>query len=489
LNYTVGRKEYRQEMNALETRLISLQQQIREYKIPVLIVFEGWSASGKGTLIGKLLNPLDPRYFNVYTLDRATQDAVMRPFLWRYFSNLPSVGRIAIYDKSWHRIAQPEGEKKWRLTEKEIDGFYYDVNAFEEQLASDGILVIKLFLHISKEEQRRRFKEILKNPDTKWRVDEDDLKQNEDYHSCLKRFESMILESNTGLSKWSVVEANDKNYATLKIYKVIISKIEEEIARRIAANEPAAILRQNPITAPAVSILSSIDLDKKISKEEYKEKLAHYQNKMSDLGFKLYTKRRSVVMVYEGWDAAGKGGNIKRMTQELDPRGYEVVPSAAPTQDELNHHYLWRFWNKMPKDGHFAIFDRSWYGRVMVERIEGFCTTEEWQRAYKEINDMEKHMVNHGTVIFKFWIHIDKEEQLKRFQLRQTDPLKQYKITDEDWRNREKWDQYEKAVDEMLFRTNTDYAHWKVIESNDKKYARIKTLEYVVKELEKQLGD
>jgi polyphosphate kinase 2 (PPK2 family) len=210
---------------------------------------------------------------------------------------------------------------------------------------------------------------------------------------------------------------------------------------------------------------------------------------MSELGFKLYTKRRSVVMVYEGWDAAGKGGNIKRMTQELDPRGYEVVPVPAPTQDELNHHYLWRFWKKMPKDGHCAIFDRSWYGRVMVERIEGFCTAEEWQRAYKEINDMEKHMVNHGVILFKFWIHIDKEEQLKRFQLRQADPLKQYKITDEDWRNREKWDQYEKAVDEMLWRTNTEYAKWRVIESNDKKYARIKTLEYVVNELERQLGD
>lgn len=487
LSFTVNRKEYKREMIELEKRLNLLQQQIKEYKIPVLIVFEGWSASGKGTLISKVLNPLDPRYFNVYTLDKPTEDSKMRPFLWRYFINLPSKGRISIYDKSWHRIILPEGQKKLNLSMKEKDGFYYDVNSFEEQLTADGILVIKLFLHISKEEQVRRFKELEKSPGTKWRVDENDWLQNRDYDTCLKRFETMILKSNTGLSKWSVVEANDKNYATIKVYDIIINKIEEEIDRRLTATKAVGENKMESVVAPEVSILSSIDLNKKISKEVYKEKLNYYQRKMSELGFKLYTKRRSVVMVYEGWDAAGKGGNIKRMTQELDPRGYEVVPVAAPTLDELNHHYLWRFWNKMPKDGHFGLFDRSWYGRVMVERIEGFCSPEEWQRAYKEINDMEKHMHNHGAIIFKFWIHIDKEEQLRRFQMRQEDPLKQYKITEEDWRNREKWDEYEKAVDEMLFRTNTGYAPWNVIESNDKKYARIKTLEYVVNELGKLL--
>jgi len=487
LSFQTDHKTYKREMEPLEARLTALQQQIKDYKIPVLIVFEGWSASGKGTFISKVLNPLDPRYFNVHTLDKPSESSILRPFLWRYAVSLPSKGRISIYDKSWHRLNLPEGQRKWKLTQKAKDEFFYDVNAFEEQLAVDGILVIKLFLHISRDEQKRRFKELIKTPDTAWRVDEDDWRQNEEYDIYLKRFERMIQESNTGISKWSVIEANDKNYATIKIFKVIINKIEEEMNRRLSVQRVQPEITVKPVEPPEVSILSSVALDKTISKASYKEKLAHYQRKMSELGFKLYTKRRSVVMVYEGWDAAGKGGNIKRMTQELDPRGYEVVPISAPTQDELIHHYLWRFWNKIPKDGHFGIFDRSWYGRVMVERIEGFCTLEEWQRAYKEINDFERHLHNHGVIIFKFWVHIDKDEQLARFEARQQDPLKQYKITEEDWRNREKWDLYEKAVDEMLFRTNTEYAPWLVVESNDKKYARIKTLEAVTAKLERML--
>ncbi len=487
LSFTVDKKQYKKEISELEKRLNYLQQKIKELKIPVLIVFEGWSAAGKGTYISKVLNPLDPRYFNVYTMGKLSEDAVMRPVLWRYFIKLPSKGRISIFDRSWHRIALPESQKRWKLTQKEQSEFFYDVNAFEEQLTSSGTLIIKLFLHISRDEQKKRFDELKKSPETRWRVNEEDLLQNKEYDAYLKYFENMIIQSNTGVSNWSVIEANNKNYATLKIYKVIINKIEEEINRIQGVQTVEQQERLAPVTPPEVSILSSIDLSKTISKDDYNDKLAFYQSKMSQLGFKLYSKRRSVVMVYEGWDASGKGGNIKRMTQELDPRGYEVVPISAPTSDELNHHYLWRFWNKMPKDGHFGIFDRSWYGRVMVERIEGFCSQEEWQRAYKEINDMEKHLSNHGVIIFKFWLHIDKEEQLRRFKMREDNPLKQYKITEEDWRNREKWDEYEKAIDEMLFRTTTEHAPWLIVESNDKKYARIKTIKYVVETLEKLL--
>jgi len=234
-------------------------------------------------------------------------------------------------------------------------------------------------------------------------------------------------------------------------------------------------------------ILSEVQPEKEITQAEYKDRLAYYQKKLSYLGYKLYARRKSVVIVYEGWDAAGKGGNIRRLTQRLDPRGYEVVPVAAPSQEELMRHYLWRFWKSMPKDGHFGIFDRSWYGRVMVERVEGFCSEEEWRRAYAEINEMERHMSNHGAIIFKFWLHIDKDEQLRRFRSRETDPLKQYKITEEDWRNREKWDAYENAVDEMINLTGTSCAPWTVVESNNKKYARIKTLRLVVETLEEKL--
>jgi polyphosphate:AMP phosphotransferase len=343
---------------------------------------------------------------------------------------------------------------------------------------------------MSKSEQKKRFGELLKRPDTECRVDKHDILQNRNYETNLKQFENMIQQSNFAQSEWNIIESDDTNYATIKIYKILINKIEKEINKLNLSNgqNPADVIEPTiKYEPPQVSILSSVDPDKDISQEEYKEKLNYYQKKLSYLGFKLYSKRRPVVIVYEGWDAAGKGGNIRRLAQELDPRGYEVVPVAAPSQEELAHHYLWRFWKSVPKDGHIAIFDRSWYGRVLVERVEGFCTDIEWQRAYREINDMEMHLYNHGTIFFKFWLHIDKDEQLRRFEMRESDVLKQYKITEEDWRNREKWDIYEKAVDEMLFRTSTNYAPWTVVESNNKKYARIKTLKLVVDKLEEEL--
>jgi len=482
LTHMLSKKEYKTEIDKLEIQLSELQRKIIDLKIPVLIVFEGWSASGKGTCISKILYPLDPRYFNVYTMDKTPEEIAMRPFLWNYWIKTPSKGRITIFDKSWHRSALPERQAQRPLSISETNGFYYDVNTFERQLSDDGTLIIKFFLHISKDQQKKRFDELLKNPDTAWRVDKNDILQNKNYETHLEYFDNMIRQSDFDFSKWNIIEAEDIKYATIKIYKSIINKIEEKICRG-DFQSPA----ETNYNSSKVSILNSYNPNQEISQDEYKEKLKYYQNKLSYLEHKLYTKRKPVVIVYEGWDAAGKGGNIRRLTQKLDPRGYEVIPVAAPSQEELAHNYLWRFWKTMPKDGHIAIFDRSWYGRVMVERIEGFCSEIEWRRAYKEINDMELHLFNHGTIIFKFWLHIDKEEQLNRFNLRESNPLKQYKITDEDWRNREKWDAYEKAVDDMLEKTGTDYAPWTVVESNNKKYARIKTLKLVVERLEEEL--
>ena len=495
LTHTTSKKEYKKEIDGLETKLAELQRKIKDLNIPVIIVFEGWSAAGKGTCISKILYPLDPRYFNVYTMDKIPEDVAMRPFLWDYWTKTPEKGRITIFDKSWHRATLTERQAKRPLSMSEETGFYHDLDAFERQLSEDGTLIIKFFLHISKSEQKKRFDELLDCPDTEWRVDKQDLLQNRNYETHMQHFENMIRQSNFTQSEWNIIEADDLKYATIKIYKIIINKIENEINNvgRDAINEQSSFraplnnAETNHEPPQVTSILSSINPDKDISQEEYKEKLNYYQKKISYLGYKLYAKRRPVVIVYEGWDAAGKGGNIRRLTQRLDPRGYEVIPVAAPSHEELAHHYLWRFWKSIPKDGHIAIFDRSWYGRVLVERVEGFCTDIEWQRAYREINDMEMHLHNHGTIIFKFWLHIDKDEQLKRFQMRESDVLKQYKITDEDWRNRDKWELYEKAVDEMLFRTSTSYAPWTVVESNNKKYARIKTLKLVVETLEKEL--
>ncbi len=482
INQHISNEKFREEIEDLRLKLNKTFQQTKALKIPVVIVYEGWGASGKGTLISKTLYPLDPRDFNVFTMDKVNEDIIMRPYLWSYWVKIPSNGRLAIFDKSYHRILN---EQKLKLTEDDKTSFYKDVNDFEKQLTDDGCVIIKLFLHISKEEQKLRFDELLSKNSTKWRVDAADLEQNQNYDEHLKRFETMLQNTHVGFAPWHIVEANDTKYATIKTYDIIIAALEHAIQEKENNNEKQLKQTSQPV---GVKILSGVDMNKSLSSKDYKAKLYKLQSELRDISFELYSVRRSVVIVYEGWDAAGKGGNIKRLTEEIDPRMYEVIPVAAPSVEELNHHYLWRFWKKMPKDGHLAIFDRSWYGRVMVERVEGYCSEEEYKRAYFEINEMEKHMSNHGTIVMKFWLNIDKDEQLKRFKDRESNPLKRYKMTDEDWRNREKWKPYEKAVDEMLFRTNTDYAPWHIIESNNKKYSRIKVLEIVVDTLNNKLN-
>jgi polyphosphate:AMP phosphotransferase len=477
----IEKKEFNSRMKKLQRELGALQQRVKENNVPVLIVFEGWSAAGKGSIIARLVYPLDPRGFMVFTKGTVTQENVMRPFLCTYATNVPPKGRIAIYDKSWHRICLPEGEKAWELSHAEKDGFYHDVNSFEKQLVDDGVLVIKYFLHISKDEQKRRFEELAANEATRWRVDGRDWNQNENYGKYVGHFERMIEWTDTDCCPWVVVAADDWRYASVRVYETLIERINE---RLMYSGRQAVIPARRVEAARRV-----FDLDKTITNDEYNERLEYNQRKLANLCFKMYAKRVSVVIVYEGSDAAGKGGNIKRMTQELDPRAYEVVPVAAPTAEELGRHYLWRFWRKMPKDGHLTIFDRSWYGRVLVERVEGFARVDEWDRAYDEINDMELHLANHGVLIFKFWLQIDKDEQLARFKSRQEDEFKKHKITDEDWRNREKWDEYEAAVAEMLDRTGTAHAPWVVVESNNKKFARIKTLEMVTGILERKLDE
>lgn len=485
LNQSLDKKAYKETMEVLEKKLALLQQALWELKIPVVVVFEGWGASGKGTYIGRVVYPLDPRYFNVYTMDKVNEDMQMRPYLWSYWVNTPMAGRITIFDKSWHRIMLPAGCEKWRLKQAEINNFYNDVNAFEQQLTDSGALIIKLFLHIGQEEQRKRFRDLEKREDTAWRVDNSDWAQNEGYAQHLKDFEKMLKMTDTAENPWHIIEANDKKYATAKIYRTLIDRIETRIgAARFQKAAPAA---ETAADYEGVRILRQTPTDVTVEDEVYKKELDTYQKRMDILGHKLYAKRRSLVIVYEGWDAAGKGGNIKRLTEELDPRCYEVVPIGAPTPEELAHHYLWRFYRKLPKDGHIAIYDRSWYGRVLVERVEKLTPARDWRRAYTEINDMEANWSHHGIILLKFWLHIDREEQLARFKSRQDDPLKQYKITEEDWRNREKWDLYEDAVDEMLAETSKSHAPWTVVESNSKKYARLKVMRTVIDTLEEAL--
>ena len=490
LSRKISKARYKASKDEAALEMGVLQRWAKKLGVPVIIVFEGWDAAGKGTLINNLILPLDPRGFNVQSALAPNEEEALRPFLWRFWIRTPARGRIAIFDRSWYRRVLAERVDHAVKTDQIAQSFE-DIRFFERTLADDGAVIVKFFLHISKDEQKRRFAKLRKNPTTAWRVTAEDLRRQNEYADYLAATEDMLAETDSDDAPWTIIEAHDERFATMKIFSTVASAM----SRGIAAAEDAQA-RQSKGSADAAtklpadlqaSILDQVDLSPSLEREPYKRKLKKLQNRFRELEHEIYIRRVPVVIVYEGWDAAGKGGNIKRLVRELDPRGYEVVPIAAPNDAEKAHHYLWRFWTQMPKAGHITIFDRSWYGRVMVERVEGFCTETEWRRAYREINEMEQHMVNFGTALVKFWLHIDADEQLSRFEARQADPYKQWKITGDDWRNREKYDQYKVAIEEMLFRTSTPRAPWTIVESNSKLHARVKALDTVCDVIEAHL--
>lgn len=485
LSKTMDKKEYKKRMEVLGSKLARLQRELKSCNIPVMIVFEGFGGAGKGTQINHLIEPMDPRGFTVYSTQAETQEEQYHPFLWRFWNKTPEKGRIAIFDRSWYgKLLVERYEKKTH--KKDIPGVLEDIENFEKQLTDDGTLLIKFFLTISEKEQEKRFDKLLSKEETSWRVSKADKDRNKHYEEYARMADEMLTRTDTEYAPWTIIEAHDERYAAVKILTTVVEAFEERYEKE-QNPQPRQIdgkFGQNDLKE---SVLKKVDLTKKLDRETYEKKLEELQKKLTLLHSEIYAKRIPVVLAFEGWDAGGKGGAIKRLTRALDPRGYTVNPTSSPNDIERAHHYLWRFWTRMPKDGHIAIFDRTWYGRVMVERIEGFCTTQEWQRAFKEMNQMEQQLVNHGAIVIKFWMHIDKEEQERRFKERQENPDKQWKITDEDWRNREKWELYEQAVDEMMVRTSTVNAPWVIVEGNDKLYARIKVLETVVDALEKRL--
>lgn len=498
LTKKMEKDEYKARMEQMTPRLSRLQRECKELGIPVMIVFEGFGAAGKGVQISKLISALDPRGFSVYAIDGESKDEQLRPFLWRFWTKTPEKGRIAIFDRSWYRrvlVDRFDGV----TTSRELEYAYEEINSFERQLTDGGYVIIKLFLAIDKKEQKKRFKKLMESKSSAWRVTDADLKRNKEYDAYKEMNDEMLQKTDTDYAPWHIIEATDKEFATVKIYSAVIAAMEQKIQEvkqkkeaKATAAKKKTVVAEKPEGEDSVlrtSSLNSVDLSLRYSKEEYKEKLDKLQNRIQELHGELYRKRIPVILGFEGWDAGGKGGAIKRLTEKMDPRGYQVNPTAAPNDIERAHHYLWRFWNNVPKKGHIAIFDRTWYGRVMVERIEGFCSKEEWSRAYKEINDMEANWVHSGAVVLKFWLQIDKDEQERRFRERMENPEKQWKITDEDWRNREKWDQYEQAVDDMLVHTSTTYAPWIIVEGNNKYYARIKVLESVIDAIEKRLKE
>lgn len=491
LTSVTTKAEYKRKKPALDLQLAELQREAKSLGIPVIVVFEGWDASGKGTLINELIMALDPRGFSVDSTLAPNPEEALRPFLWRFWIRTPARGRIAILDRSWYRRVLADRVEK-AIRKSEVVQAYEDIGSFERQLADDGAVIVKFFLHIGKKEQKRRFNRLLADKSTAWRVTRSDWKQHRLYDKYVRAIEDMLARTDSEFAPWTVIEAEDRRFATLKVFRTVIAAISRRCGTAAGAAsgkgiEVRAPGPREPVEPASSRILERADLSLSIDRTTYEKEMARKQERLRELEHEIYKARIPVTIVYEGWDAAGKGGNLKRLVRNLDPRGYEVVPVGAPSDIEKEHHYLWRFWTQVPKAGHMTIFDRSWYGRVLVERVEGFCSEPEWRRAYREINEMERHWVNFGMVIVKFWLQIDRKEQLRRFRERERIASKRWKITEEDWRNRRKWPLYERAVSDMLEKTSTAVAPWTVVESNCKWYARVRALDTVIRAIEQKI--
>ena len=467
------------DIKELKERLAALPQKLRDKKIPVLVLIEGWAAAGKGSLIKELISELDPRFYNVVSPVIVPEKESRYPFLYPYATAIPENGKILFMDSGWMEdIIRKYLHRE--ITKEEFKRRVRAVNEFERQLRDGGYLLLKIFVHIDKKEQYERLESLTANVETEWRVTDEDLWQHREYDRFLDSYDN-FMEKTDNIVPWHILDGSRRKMAVRDVLKLLVEGIEDVLEEGRYVGEPF----EEEFPLREMPALADVDLSVTISDDEYKEKLKKLQKRLSELHNIIYRLKIPVVLCYEGWDAAGKGGNIRRVAYPLDPRGFDVCPIASPEPHELNRQYLWRFWTRLPRSGHICIFDRTWYGRVMVERLEGFCSEKDWQRAYNEINEFERQLTDWGAVVIKFWIHIDQDTQLARFNDRQNTPEKQWKITDEDWRNREKWPLYEVAVNEMLQKTSTKNAPWYIIESNDKQYARIRTLEIIVKALEK----
>ncbi|MDO4178879.1 MAG: phosphate--AMP phosphotransferase [Phascolarctobacterium sp.] len=473
--------EYGPKLEELGLQLGEVQRRAREEKRPIIILFEGWRGAKRSEIINTLMQNMDARGFDVLSTMELI-DVTDRPAFEFFWKNLPGKGEIRVYHRSWYYLRNVhEGQRN-----KAAKMFGYNhINAFEKVLTDDNYIILKYFLHLSEDEQKKN----MTDEDTfgfairsKHLTEYGRNEQRADYKKFYEQYDKMLTNTDTNNAPWHVIAADSTKNATIEIMESII----ENLTAKLDAGKVDAPVEAR--TAVKYDALSKIVPYQEMTKEEYKEKLSKYQKKLTKLQVEMYKRGISAVIGFEGWDAGGKGGAIRRLTSGLDPLGYQVFPVASPTAVENNYNYQWRFWIHLPRTGEISIFDRTWYGRLMVERLEGFAKPNEWARAYDEIKEMEKQWVDSGMVVCKFWLQIDKDEQLARFTERQNTPNKQWKITDEDWRNRDKWEAYEEAVNEMLVRTDMEDAPWVIVEGNNKYYARLKVMKTVIDLFEKRLA-
>ena len=484
LGHKLEKEVWDRELPALREALLDAQFDLAAAKFPVIILVAGVDGAGKSETVNTLNEWLDPRHIQTHGLDVPSDEERERPHMWRYWRMLPPKGKIGIFDGSWYTWPILE-RTSGRIKTSELDQDMARVARFEQMLIQEGALVLKFWMHLSKDAQKKRLKLLEKDPKTRWRVTPRDWKHFELYDSFRQVSERALRATSTAASPWIVVEASDWRYQRLTVGRILLEKLRARLDNPAPSLPPPA--PQPVASLGEMNVLRALNLTRTLEKKDYEEELLDLQGRLNLLTRHKNFKKHSVVLVFEGVDAAGKGGGIRRITQALDARTYHIQPVAAPTEEERAQPYLWRFWRHLPRRGKVMIFDRSWYGRVLVERVEGFCAEADWQRAYSEINDFEDQIVRSQTLLLKFWLSISQEEQLRRFEERQATPFKRFKITDEDWRNRDKWPQYERAICDMIDRTSTEIAPWTLVESEDKRYGRLKILRTLVQRLEDEL--
>jgi AMP-polyphosphate phosphotransferase len=482
LGRTLSKDQYDADLPGLRAALLDAQGRLRAAGFSVVVLVNGAAASGKSETVNVLHEWFDARFLVSQSYTEPSEEERAHPPYWRYWLWLPPAGRIGVFSGSWY--TEPLLDRVWGTADDaELTEQCTRINAFERTLADGGTLFVKLWFHIGRKEQKRRLKELQSHKLTRYRVTKQDWKDHERYDAFVKATEQIMSQTSTSYAPWHVVDAEDERYRNVAAARLILEALEARLAQR---RSPHQVERLPPIENPH-TVLDHLDLTQTLAKPDSEAAVMRLQARLHLLVRRLQKRQKSAILVFEGPDAAGKGGAIRRITWALDARSYRIVPVSAPTEEERAHHYLWRFWRYMPRQGRLTIFDRSWYGRVLVERVEGFASEPDWQRAYQEINEFERELQRSGVILVKFWLHISEDEQLRRFEERRHNPAKRYKITAEDYRNREQANQYEAAAAEMLARCSTPGAPFTLVEANDKRFARVKVLQTVCDRLEQEL--
>ncbi len=485
IGHKLDKKTFEREAPKLRELLLDAQFDLAENKaFPVIVLVAGLAGAGKGETVNLLTEWMDPRRIDSVANGAPTDEERERPFMWRFWRNLPPKGRTGIFFHSWYQDPV-DAMSRGKIGRADFDQRIEDIQRFERMLADEGALVLKFWLHLSKKKQRKTLAKLESKKSTCWRVTKADWKEHKRYDDVVAAWRHAIRLTSLSHAPWTVIEAGDREYRLLTVARGLATALRQRLDHPRRAPGAAAPMPLPPVDGKR--LIDTLDLSLGLGEKDYDKRRDELQGRLSKLTRHRKFKERGAVLVFEGSDAAGKGGAIRRVAGGLDVRHYRIIPIAAPSDEERDQPYLWRFWRHLPRNGHVAIFDRSWYGRVLVERVEGFAAQDDWLRAYGEINDFEDAMVRDRLVVAKFWLAISAKEQLRRFKEREATGFKRYKITPDDWRNRKKWDAYIQAANDMVERTSTGLAPWTLIEAEDKNYARIKILETICDKIEAAL--